>query len=62
LDPLQNSVNMVGAALGDDARHPQFIETVHGRGYRFIASVSEAPQPEAQQDTSSRAFRKSLIS
>src|SRR5271168_4415682 len=27
--------------LGDDARAPRFIETVHGRGYRFIAEVSE---------------------
>src|SRR5262249_50569833 len=26
-------------ALGDEARVPQFIETVHGRGYRFIAEV-----------------------
>ena len=41
-------------ALGDNARHPQFIETVHGRGYRFIGSVSEAPQSEAPQDTSNR--------
>jgi predicted ATPase/DNA-binding winged helix-turn-helix (wHTH) protein len=27
-------------ALGDDARTPQFIETVHRRGYRFIAQVT----------------------
>jgi TolB-like protein/Tfp pilus assembly protein PilF len=27
-------------ALGDERRTPQFIETVHGRGYRFIASLS----------------------
>ena len=26
--------------LGDDARAPQFIETVHRRGYRFIAEVT----------------------
>jgi DNA-binding winged helix-turn-helix (wHTH) protein len=29
-------------ALGDDAKTPQFIETVHGRGYRFIAKVTTA--------------------
>jgi predicted ATPase len=27
-------------ALGDNARTPQFIETVHRRGYRFIAQVA----------------------
>ena len=26
-------------ALGDEARVPRFIETVHGRGYRFVAKV-----------------------
>jgi predicted ATPase/DNA-binding winged helix-turn-helix (wHTH) protein len=30
-------------ALGDQARTPRFIETVHGRGYRFIAPVSTTP-------------------
>ena len=28
-------------ALGDARRTPQFIETVHGRGYRFIVAVAE---------------------
>ena len=34
-------------ALGDDARHPQYIATVHRRGYRFVAAVArcEAPRP-----------------
>jgi len=27
-------------ALGDDPATPRFIETVHGRGYRFIAEVT----------------------
>src|SRR5262245_6575194 len=28
-------------ALGDDARQPQYIATVHRRGYRFMAEVTE---------------------
>src|SRR5919201_4736032 len=34
-------------ALGDERRTPQFIETVHGRGYRFIASISTSAPPVA---------------
>ena len=30
-------------ALGDNARSPSLIETVHGRGYRFIAQLKPAP-------------------
>jgi DNA-binding winged helix-turn-helix (wHTH) protein/tetratricopeptide (TPR) repeat protein len=30
-------------ALGDETNTPHFIETVHGRGYRFIAKVTTAP-------------------
>jgi hypothetical protein len=33
--------------LGDPARTPRFIETVHGRGYRFIASVHVLRAPGA---------------
>jgi TolB-like protein len=32
-------------ALEDTRRAPQFIETVHGRGYRFIASITTTAQP-----------------
>src|SRR5262245_20290234 len=32
-------------ALEDERRAPQFIETVHGRGYRFLPAVT--PQPVA---------------
>jgi len=36
---LKVYVGEVRKALGDRAREPQFIETVHRRGYRFIAEV-----------------------
>src|SRR5580704_5524745 len=31
------SIRELRYALGDDVRNPRFIETVQGRGYRFIA-------------------------
>ena len=36
---LTVSVSELRKALGETARAPQFIATVHRRGYRFIASV-----------------------
>ena len=33
------SVSELRKALGDNPQHPRFIETVQGRGYRFIATV-----------------------
>ena len=38
----------VRQALGDSARHPHYLETVHGRGYRFIALVTELAAPEIE--------------
>ena len=48
-------------ALGDDAKAPQFIETVHRRGYRFIGEVvssqhsvvSREEQPVNEREVSS---------
>ncbi|PWT82119.1 MAG: hypothetical protein C5B58_08780 [Acidobacteria bacterium] len=34
-------------ALGDEAKIPRFIETVHGRGYRFVAKISSVTSAEA---------------
>jgi len=40
--------------LGDDPRAPQFIETVHKRGYRFIAPFTTAqPVPSSKLQVSS---------
>ncbi len=37
---LKVSIAEIRSALGDSARAPRFIETVHRYGYRFIAEVS----------------------
>ena len=51
-DVITVAIRQLRQILGDRARTPRFIETVHGRGYRFIAlvmratSFSERPQTE----------------
>src|SRR5205085_11773778 len=46
---LNRAVNKVREVLKDDAGAPRFIETVPRRGYRFIAPVEAARQPQPQQ-------------
>jgi DNA-binding winged helix-turn-helix (wHTH) protein/tetratricopeptide (TPR) repeat protein/TolB-like protein len=37
---LSKAMNKLRRALGDSADNPRFIETLHRKGYRFIASMS----------------------
>ena len=39
-DALTTCIQELRRVLSDDAKHPQFIETRHRRGYQFIAAVS----------------------
>ncbi len=41
---LSFNIKMLRKALGDDANNPRFIETVRGRGFRFIAKVEEVSE------------------
>lgn len=41
---LTTAVKEVRKALGDDARNPRFVETAHGRGYRFLLPVQQRDQ------------------
>ena len=52
---INSAVNRIRAVLNDDAAKPRFIETVVGKGYRFIADVEvvaeeQSPQTEVTKD------------
>src|SRR3954463_10625132 len=40
---LAEAVSFLRQALGDDPQAPTYIQTVHRRGYRFVAPVSPDP-------------------
>ena len=42
---INTAVRKVRLALGDDPMQPRFVQTVTGRGYRFIASVACPSSP-----------------
>lgn len=42
---LPYTVRLLRKTLGDDADTPRFIETIRGRGYRFIAPEAVKPNP-----------------
>jgi TolB-like protein/DNA-binding winged helix-turn-helix (wHTH) protein/Flp pilus assembly protein TadD len=43
---LSKSVARLRQALDDDPANPRFIETVHARGYRFVAEVATVVRPD----------------
>jgi TolB-like protein/DNA-binding winged helix-turn-helix (wHTH) protein len=42
---LNFCILQVRTALGDDAKHPQYIETLPKRGYRFVGALKPAAAP-----------------
>lgn len=46
---LNSSIKKLREALGDDSENPRFIETLHRRGYRFIAPVNSSRTPAVER-------------
>jgi predicted ATPase/class 3 adenylate cyclase/DNA-binding winged helix-turn-helix (wHTH) protein len=42
---LERCIAVARRAVGDNGRSQRVIQTVHGRGYRFVAPVEEQPSP-----------------
>jgi DNA-binding winged helix-turn-helix (wHTH) protein len=69
---INGAIRKIRQVLRDDSEDPRFIQTVIGRGYRFIASVTiqsafaPPPQPPTEQvqarATSDAALSQSLMS
>ncbi len=58
---MNQCIQQVRTALGDDASHPLYMETIHRHGYRFIAPVEAkrivVPGPRLIESDSSRVSR-----
>jgi serine/threonine-protein kinase len=44
---LAEAVSVLRQALGDDPQAPSYIQTVHRRGYRFVAPLAQQTSPAA---------------
>ncbi len=63
---LNSSIKKLREALGDDSENPRFIETLHRRGYRFIAPVNSHSEPIINCQpvpalTSVQGFRRKVV-
>lgn len=62
---LNRIVAQLRRALGDDASHPRYIQTLHGRGYRFMVQPERVdadrdPLPERMAPQSAQQQRPDL--
>src|SRR5258705_1956104 len=48
---INAAVRKIRQVLKDDPESPRFVQTITGRGYRFIANVVEARRESAARDT-----------
>jgi DNA-binding winged helix-turn-helix (wHTH) protein len=62
-DALTRVIGELRRALGDSVRTPRYIETVHGRGFRFVAMVQEVEDgtPEHPSDRGGPPFSPAAL-
>ena len=58
---VKEYVHDLRQALGDDPKNPRFIETVHGRGYRFLGGIVESEMSAGTDQGDGNATREPSI-
>ena len=58
---LNYCIRQVRAALGDNARRPEFIQTVARRGYRFLPAVDVLSPRRKRRAAAAAAIAASLV-
>ena len=58
---LSTAVQKARQAVGDDGEHQAVLQTEHGKGFRFVAEVTDLTPPETAGSGSAGAIQISLI-
>jgi len=58
---VKQAISELRLALGDDPARPRLIETVHRRGYRFIAPLEPIPQSASTAEPSAEPARSDKV-
>jgi len=58
---INGAISKIRQVLREDAQQPRFVQTVTGRGYRFIAAVSESPTNATPEITAQLPVTEGLI-
>jgi DNA-binding winged helix-turn-helix (wHTH) protein len=53
---INTAIRKVRMALEDDSAQPQYLQTVVGRGYRFVATIQSEPSPSTSDPTPETLF------
>ena len=59
-ETIKQNISRIRSALSDDSKNPEFIESVRGKGYRFICPVDFVPLYEMRNTSHNKKAPKRL--
>jgi DNA-binding winged helix-turn-helix (wHTH) protein len=58
---INTAIRKIRAALEDDSTQPRYLQTVVGRGYRFVAEIVSETSESAEFSVSAEEFGQAVI-